>query len=134
MPDCGPLQLWPIYHYKNSADKLVLLPDGKLRHYIKDPDDVDDRFHERHLSDDDPDLERPMFYDYQPGHYCMDKAVNTKDKLEAHFAMVCNPERANNYWTADTIIRKIVSPICRGISIIALVIISVVYFVLPTLR
>lgn len=134
MPHCGPLQLWPIYHYQNSADKLVLLPDGKLRHYIKDPENVDDTFHMKHLTDNDPDLVRPMFYDYQPGQYCMDKAINTRDKLEAQFARVCNPERTTHMWTTDLVLRKIVSPICHGISIFLLLTISVVYFVLPTLR
>lgn len=136
MPDCGPLQLWPIYHYPTSADKLVLLPDGKLRHYVKDPENHDDSFHVKHLNDEDQEYEKPMFYDYAQGHYCMDKAVNTKDDagLQAHFAMVCNPERANNYWTTDAVLRKIVSPVCHGVSIITLLIIAIVYFVLPTLR
>lgn len=135
-PDCGPLQLWPIFHYPNSADKLVLLPDGKLRHYIKDPESLDDTFHVKHMNEEDhEDEEKPLYYDYQQGHYCMDKSINTKDEgSQAHFAMVCNPERANNYWTTDAIIRKIVSPVCHAISMISLLIIAIVYFVLPTLR
>ena len=135
MPDCGPLQLWPVYHYPESHDKLVLLPDGRLRHYIKDPENHDDSFHVKHLNEEDQEADTPMFYDYDPGHYCMDKAVNLKENVkQSQFAMVCNPEKAGKYWTTDAVIRKIVSPICHGISIVALLIIAIVYFVLPTLR
>lgn len=132
-PECGPIQQWPIYHYPDSADKLVLLPDGKMRHYIKDPDDHDDTFHVKHLHED-PDTEQPMYYDYESGQYCMDKAINSKDGHQAQYAVVCNPERAKQFWTPDFVIRKIVNPVCHGISIIILLLIAIVYFVLPTLR
>lgn len=135
MPDCGPLQQWPIYHYPNSADKLVLLPDGKLRHYIKDPENHDDSFHVKHLNDEDQEADKPLYYDYAPGHYCMDKTINSKENSpEAQYAIVCNPERTTNYWTADNVLKKIVNAVCHGVSMVALLIVAIVYFVLPTLR
>lgn len=57
---------------KQSQDKLILLPDGKLRHYIKNPDDEDDLF-EKHFEKD----ESPLYYDYPQGQYCMDKVRTT---------------------------------------------------------
>lgn len=46
----------------------MLLPDGKLRHYIKHSEEDDD-FQDRHLEHDEP----PVSYDYKKGQYCMDK-------------------------------------------------------------
>lgn len=57
-----------IFVFIQSPDKLILLPDGKLRHYIKHTEDDDD-FQLKHLAQDEP----PVFYDYNKGHYCMDK-------------------------------------------------------------
>lgn len=131
------MQHWPIYHYPNSADKLVLLPDGTLRHYVKDPESHDDSFHVKHLNEEDQDAEHPMYYDYAQGQYCMDKAIDTKepkDGGQAQFAMVCNPERSKNIWTTDNVLRKIENPVCHAISLALLLIIAIVYFVLPTLR
>lgn len=48
-------------------DKLVILPDGKLRHFIKNLDDEDD-FHQKDNKDS-----TPYFYDHEQGQYCMDK-------------------------------------------------------------
>lgn len=47
------------------------MPDGKLRHYIKDPDDdnVNDDLSIQKLNKDTD----PMFYDHDQGQYCMDK-------------------------------------------------------------
>lgn len=54
---------------QQSRDRLALLTDGTLRHYISNPDDDDtDAF----VSDDDKDS-TTMLYDYAQGKYCMDK-------------------------------------------------------------
>lgn len=45
----------------------MILPDGKLRHFMKNPDDADD-FHER-----DNEEFTPFYYDHEPGQYCMEK-------------------------------------------------------------
>lgn len=46
---------------------MVILPDGKLRHFIKNPDDEDD-FHQK-----DNEESMPFFYDHEQGQYCMEK-------------------------------------------------------------
>lgn len=144
------MQMWPIYHYPTvqiyhfnsfsfylnftklqSRDKLVLLTDGKLRHYIKHPDDEDD-FNQKHIEKDDS----PMYYDYDQGQYCMDKALSTthEDQSIAQFAMVCSPEKVIHWTDSDFLLRKIINPICHGMSIIILLVVAIIYFVLPTLR
>lgn len=131
------MQQWPIYHFATSQDKLILLENGHLRHYIRVPDDSDDEaFNMKHMiHNEDEDEEKPRFYDYEPGHYCMDKAVLTKENnSQAQFAMVCHPQRASQFWTPDFVLKKIVKPICHAISIIILLVIAIIYFVLPTLR
>ena len=52
----------------------------------------------------------------------------------AQYAKVCSPERVVHWSDSDFILRKIINPICHGISIIILLIIAIIYFVLPTLR
>lgn len=49
-----------------SRDRLALLPDGKLRHYIQHPD-ADDVF------DTDDGSKANTMWDYAQGKYCMDK-------------------------------------------------------------
>lgn len=52
-----------------SRDRLALLTDGTLRHYIRHPDDDDsDAF----IMEDEKDGEN-MLHDYAQGKYCMDK-------------------------------------------------------------
>lgn len=53
------------------------MPDGKLRHYIKNPDDEDD-FHQKHLEKD----ASPLYYDYEQGQYCMDKVKYWSKKVD----------------------------------------------------
>lgn len=59
-----------------SYDKLVLLDDGKLRHYTNAEDENDER---RGVQTDyDEDLEeanKPRYYDYEQGQYCLDKVT-----------------------------------------------------------
>lgn len=52
----------------------------------------------------------------------------------AQFAMVCTPEKEIHWTDTDFVLRKIVNPICHGISMIVLLVIAIIYFVLPTLR
>lgn len=107
-----------------------MLPDGKLRHFIKNPDDDDD-FHLKHLEKE----ESPIYYDYVQDHYCMDYAISSLEpEAPAQFAMVCSPEKVIHWTDADFLLRKIINPICHGLSMIILLIIAIVYFVLPTLR
>lgn len=48
--------------------------------------------------------------------------------------MVCSPERIFHWTDTDFLFRKIINPICHGLSITTLLIIAIIYFVLPTLR
>lgn len=142
------INLIKLEFYNQSPDELQLLPDGKLRHYIKHSEDEND-FQLKHLEHDEP----PVFYDYKRGHYCMDKVnnrcdliINTQltkssqsisssgEMMPAQFAMVCTPEKVIHWTDTDFLLRKIVNPICHGISMIVLLVIAIIYFVLPTLR
>lgn len=168
LPDCGSHQMFPVYdyykvsvdmmsqvnaicpeqqsrsyqpfHLRQSFDKLLLLPDGQLRHYILQHSqpgvEHDDQFHLR-PHDDDDDLEDAAIrrHTYAAGRYCMDKAVSTADQpASASYAIVCSPERVVRWTDTDFLLRKIVNPICHGISMCILLVIAIVYFVLPTLR
>lgn len=73
IPKC-PRQPWSIYHYSDSHDRLVLLPNGVLRHYVTHPDGVEviqenDLLQEHQNEDGDTQ----WHYDYQQGSYCLDK-------------------------------------------------------------
>lgn len=50
------------------------------------------------------------------------------------FAMVCSPEKESQWTDTDFLLRKVVNPICHGISITILLTVAVVYFVVPSLR
>lgn len=96
VPNCGSKQMWPVLHYagvssisqwnlfmnhynlmKNtfqSYDKLVLLDDGKLRHYTNTEEDVDEQKGVKSDYDEDTIEEhKPHYYDYEQGQYCLDK-------------------------------------------------------------
>lgn len=108
---------------------MHLLPDGRLRHFVKNPNDDDD-FSVRHLDED-----AAFAYDYSQGQYCMDKALTTTDmESPAQFAMVCSPEKVIHWTDSDFLLRKIINPICHVISMIILLVVAIIYFVLPTLR
>lgn len=47
----------------------MILPDGKLRHFIKNLDDEDD-FHHK-----DNEQSTPFYYDHEQGQYCMEKVI-----------------------------------------------------------
>lgn len=50
------------------------------------------------------------------------------------YAIVCHPGKQARWTDTDFLLRKILNPIFHGISLIILLIISIVYFILPTLR
>lgn len=61
---------WSVHDYKNSPDRLILLPDGTLRHYLYSiiPEKNDPLFKTKSNTHE-------MQYDYPPGKYCMDKVI-----------------------------------------------------------
>lgn len=81
------------------------------------------------------DSMKPMYYDHEPGQYCMDKALSTTEKKQqVQYAMVCTPEKVIRWTDTDFLIRKIINPLFHGIAMIILLTIAIIYFVLPTLR
>lgn len=60
-----------------SQDRLALLPDGKLRHFIKSPDEDDSVAFEN----DEISKSASRSYDYESGQYCMDKVCIKADKI-----------------------------------------------------
>ncbi|KAL9873295.1 probable G-protein coupled receptor Mth-like 5 isoform X2 [Glossina fuscipes] len=112
-----------------SPDKLVLLDDGKLRHYTITQEEKEEEY-----SDDEQfdDTHKPLFYDYPQGQYCIERAVSTiGSHRQILYASVC---LAKDKEDSGFLLRKVVNPIFHGISIIILLLIAIVYFVLPTLR
>jgi G protein-coupled receptor Mth (Methuselah protein) len=79
IPQC-PRQLWSIYHYSDSHDRLVLLPSGILRHYVTHPEGVeithDNDLLQEHQNEDG---DTQWHYDYKQGTYCLDKVCPVID-------------------------------------------------------
>ncbi|XP_067636934.1 probable G-protein coupled receptor Mth-like 5 isoform X2 [Eurosta solidaginis] len=134
IPACGTMQTWPIYHYQGSADQLVLLDDGKLRHYTNTNEDEEDL----ELTDYDADLDderKSLFHDYAQGHYCLDKAVSsTGQHRQILYANICLAKKEIKWSDSTFLLRKIINPIFHIMSLIMLLLISIIYFILPTLR
>uniref|UniRef100_A0A0A9XMZ4 Putative G-protein coupled receptor Mth-like 5 n=3 Tax=Lygus hesperus TaxID=30085 RepID=A0A0A9XMZ4_LYGHE len=123
LPLCGTRQLWPVYH--NGSDRLRLLPDGSLRHFIvEDPT----------LSDDEIDGEVHLYHDYMDGLYCREKNVDSKTKEVIQFAVVCAPEVPVSWKNMDFIMRRIVDPTFHVISIFCYLTAAIIHFILPQLR
>ncbi|ENN70800.1 hypothetical protein YQE_12465, partial [Dendroctonus ponderosae] len=143
MPNCGHMQLWPIYHYQASADKLRLLPNGILRHYFDTqvPNEFEaDNEYTNTLE------ESKLYHDYPINKYCLDK-VEIKDELcltailfridgvlISEFAWVCTPDHKDQWASNEFLMYNIISPITHGITIICLLAIAIIYFIMPTLR
>lgn len=109
---------------------MILLPDGRLRHYIKNPDEDDAAFYVSYSSPN-----KPMYFDYEQGKYCMEKSItNMSGNGQADYALVCQPEKISHWTDSDFLLRKIINPIFHGISMIILTAVAVIYFILPTLR
>ncbi|KAK9497818.1 hypothetical protein O3M35_003737 [Rhynocoris fuscipes] len=122
IPVCLRRQKWPIYH--NGTDRLVMLSDGTLRHYI---------IHDPEIPDYDLD-EETLFYEYKQGFYCMDKKVDSKTGVVLKLAIVCVPKVNGGWNDLEWRMRNIVDPALHCISIAAFISVSIVHFVLPQLR
>ncbi|KAH1007750.1 probable G-protein coupled receptor Mth-like 5 [Dendroctonus ponderosae] len=129
MPNCGHMQLWPIYHYQASADKLRLLPNGILRHYFDTqvPNEFEaDNEYTNTLE------ESKLYHDYPINKYCLDKRID--GVLISEFAWVCTPDHKDQWASNEFLMYNIISPITHGITIICLLAIAIIYFIMPTLR
>lgn len=71
-PKCHTTQQWPLLQYPNSADKLVLMEDGKLRHYTYEGKDQT-KTAEYDDMDEDEEQKEPFYHDYIQGHYCYER-------------------------------------------------------------
>lgn len=71
-PDCGHMQLWPIYQTQNSTDRLRLLPNGVLRHYFEHFEIPEEEYDITGYTDKD----QTLYHDYEPGKYCLDKVTH----------------------------------------------------------
>ncbi|XP_044010716.1 probable G-protein coupled receptor Mth-like 5 [Aphidius gifuensis] len=137
VPNCEKIEhKWEVYD--SEHDTLSMLPSGKLRHYInkKYPTDVEkEKLSEKYEEEEDlydVNVEEPFYVDYDVGNYCIDKAILSKDKITTTYAVICIPQKS---WTdTDYLIRNIVDPIIRALSISCYILIAIVYFVLPQLR
>ncbi|XP_060647059.1 probable G-protein coupled receptor Mth-like 5 isoform X2 [Drosophila nasuta] len=134
MPNCGSKQMWPVLDYLGSYDKLVLLDDGKLRHYTNAEDESDERRGVQSDYDEDMvEANKPRYYDYELGQYCLDKAISPEHK-HSLFAHICLAKKESSWNDSNFLLRKILNPIFHGISLIILLVIAIIYFILPTLR
>ncbi|CAH1186213.1 unnamed protein product [Phyllotreta striolata] len=125
LPDCGHMQLWPIFHYFNSTDRLRLLPNGVLRHYF-------DHDHAYEEYDFENENSKAPFHDYELGKYCLDRKI---DGFKSDFAWVCAPDVQKDWLTStEFLMHNVVNPITHALSIICLLLVAVIYFIMPTLR
>uniref|UniRef100_A0A1I8MXH1 G-protein coupled receptors family 2 profile 2 domain-containing protein n=1 Tax=Musca domestica TaxID=7370 RepID=A0A1I8MXH1_MUSDO len=132
LPACGSMQTWPIYHYQGSPDKLVLLEDGKLRHYTNTKEEEESVDYAEQFADQ---VSAPLFYDYGRNQYCIDRAISTSgDHRQVLFANICLAKKELKWSDTNFLMHKVLNPIFHVISLIILLIIAIVYFILPTLR
>ncbi|XP_001359641.4 probable G-protein coupled receptor Mth-like 5 isoform X2 [Drosophila pseudoobscura] len=135
IPNCGSMQMWPIYHYAGSSDKLVLLDDGKLRHYTNAEDEAaEQRGVQTDYEDDIGGRREPLYHDYDQGLYCIDRATSSTGEEHVLFAKICLAKKEIKWSDSNFLLRKILNPIFHGISLIILLVIAIIYFILPTLR
>uniref|UniRef100_A0A6P4E612 Probable G-protein coupled receptor Mth-like 5 isoform X1 n=1 Tax=Drosophila rhopaloa TaxID=1041015 RepID=A0A6P4E612_DRORH len=134
IPNCGSMQMWPIYHYDGSSDKLVLLEDGKLRHFTNAEHESEERHGiQSDYEEDIADTMEPLYHDYDNGLYCIDRATSSTGEKQVLFAKICLARKEIKWSDSNFLLRKILNPIFHGISLIILLIIAIVYFILPTL-
>lgn len=60
-------------YFLQSADQLVLLNDGKLRHYTNSNEEEDELYEHRDYDADLDDERKSRFHDYAAGQYCIDR-------------------------------------------------------------
>ncbi|XP_041674703.1 probable G-protein coupled receptor Mth-like 5 isoform X2 [Drosophila eugracilis] len=135
IPNCGSMQMWPIYHYTGSSDKLVLLEDGKLRHYTNaENEEAESHGIQSDYEEDIAGSLEPLYHDYDKGLYCIDRATSSTGQEHVLFAKICLARKEIKWSDSNFLLRKILNPIFHGISLIILLIIAIIYFILPTLR
>lgn len=141
-PKCQPNEhQWNVYHYRSGEDRLAILTTGVLRHYTTDltkgkQNEYNGAFgFDNADSMDEDDLETvSIHYDYPFGHYCADKAILSRDRLVAMYAMICVPDVVVTWSDTNYLMKHAIDPTFHAISIASYLVVAVVYFVLPQLR
>ncbi|KAG8228112.1 hypothetical protein J437_LFUL000114 [Ladona fulva] len=134
MTQCGAQPPWPVYQYPGSQDELVLLPNGRLRHFTLPPHSQED-----HWDEDDPDRPPRHFFDFEQGSYCLDK-VRQLSGSEVLFAALCAPDgdhgggTVGRWASADFVLRLVVDPMLHALGIGCCIVVAVAHFVVPQLR
>lgn len=65
-PKCQSREPWPVLDYVGSCDKLILMPNGKLRHYVFESQD------EMRSCSEELESEN-LFVDFNTTDYCIDQ-------------------------------------------------------------
>ncbi|CAK9822324.1 Probable G-protein coupled receptor Mth-like 5 [Anthophora retusa] len=131
---------WNVYHYRSGEDRLAILTTGVLRHYTTDMTKKKHAHGSVYGFDaldqmDQDDLETvSIHYDYPFGHYCTDKAILSRDRLVATYAMICVPDVVVGWTDTNYLMKHAIDPTFHAISIASYLVVAVVYFVLPQLR
>lgn len=132
---------WHVYYYPTGPDRLAILSSGVLRHYVDLVNGMDEKRGvygggvTSGLDDDEEDDESAsIYYDYQFGHYCIDKVVLNGDPQVATYAMLCVPTVAVRWSDTNYFLRHAVDPAFHAISTACYLVVAVIYFVLPQLR
>lgn len=145
-PRCKPNEhQWHVYYYPSGPDRLVIRPNGVLRHYVnlaRGKDENGGAYDAAAMNFDDEDEDEDgqndgyprIHYDYLFGHYCADKAVLRSDRLVATYAMLCVPDVAVRWTNTDYLMRHAVDPTFHAVTMACYLIVAVIYFVLPQLR
>lgn len=68
-------------YFLQSADQLVLLDDGKLRHYTNSNAEEDELYEHTDYDADLDDERKSLFHDYAAGQYCIDKVSKSVVKI-----------------------------------------------------
>lgn len=127
---------WDVYHYPSGSDKLVMIVSGKLRHYVPDQVDKSEKTKELYQAEfaEFEDVQaKAMHFDYSFGHYCVDKAILSKEKLVATYAKICVPHPVK-WANTDNLIKKAIDPAFHAIAVVSYLVVAIVYFVLAQLR
>lgn len=131
---------WNVYHYRSGDDRLAILTNGVLRHYTTDLTKEKHEYNNVFGFDAANSIDEDNFetvsihYDYPFGHYCADKAILSRDRLVAMYAMICVPDVIVTWSDTNYLMKHAIDPTFHAISIISYLIVAIIYFVLPQLR
>nr|AEM43037.1 methuselah-like protein 5 [Apis mellifera] len=131
---------WNVYHYRSGDDRLAILTNGVLRHYTTDLTKEKHEYSNVFGFDATSSIDEDNFetvsihYDYPFGHYCADKAILSRDRLVAMYAMICVPDVIVTWSDTNYLMKHAIDPTFHAISIISYLIVAVIYFVFPQLH